>query len=147
MSGGSLSYVYEDVEQAARTGTVNETEEQVVREIAQLLHDIEWSASGDYARDQWRKTLSEFCSSWSGGYEDSIERKLSPKFDLEEGDKIVDMGGNTWYLNHRLYDPDTDKRFYEFVRVEGMGQRTILLEQKEVHAFCQIEFHEEENDG
>lgn len=71
MSGGALDYVYEDVEKAVRGGgvySVNDVEEELVRDLAQLLHDIEWSASGDYARDQWRATLAEFCSEWEGGY-------------------------------------------------------------------------------
>lgn len=143
MSGGSLDYVYRDVEQAAREGYVSDEQEQAVRELAGVLHDIEWSASGDYAADKWRRTLSEFCSSWSGGYEDSIARKLSPKFDLEEGDRIVDMGDRTWHLNRRLYDFDTDERFYEFARVDNDGRHTVVLEQSEVHQHHQVLFHEE----
>jgi len=143
MSGGSLDYVYQDVREAARDGYVSDTQRDVVQEIADVLHAIEWSASGDYAADKWRQTLSEFCSSWSGGYEDSIERKLRPKFDLEEGDKIEDMGGRTWYLNRRLYDFDSDKRFYEFARVDNGGRHTVVLEQSEVHKYHQVHFHED----
>jgi DNA-directed RNA polymerase subunit RPC12/RpoP len=69
MSGGALDYVYEDVEQAIGGGvySVNAQQEALVRDIAQLLHDIEWSASGDYAPDHWRGTLAEFCAEWEGG--------------------------------------------------------------------------------
>ncbi|MFC6720958.1 hypothetical protein ACFQGT_00215 [Natrialbaceae archaeon GCM10025810] len=142
MSGGSLDYVYREVEQAARDGTVSGDAETVVREIAQLLHDIEWSASGDYARDRWRQTLAEFCSSWRGGYEDSPKRKLTPKFDLEHGDRIVDMGGRTWALSRRLYDIDTDERLYEFVRLGDEGRQTVVLEQSEVHDYHEVLFDE-----
>lgn len=142
MSGGSLDWIYEDVEAAARDGTVTDEQEQVVREIAGVLHDIEWSASGDYAHDRWRRTLAEFCASWSGGYEDSLARKLSPKFDLEDDDTITDMGGNRWRLRRRLYDIDTDERLYEFVRFDGRQRRTIVLTQDEVHQYHDVELHD-----
>lgn len=143
MSGGSLDYVYRDVEQAVRDGYVDGDAETVVMEIGQLLHDIEWSASGDYSAHRWRQTLAEFCSSWEGGYEDTLERKLAPKFDLEHSDRIVDMGGRTWGLSRRLYDFDTDERLYEFVRLGDDGRQTVVLEQSEVHEHHEVLFDEE----
>lgn len=81
MSGGSLDYVYEDVENALRSGYMeNDDAEKVVRDIAGLLHDIEWSTSGDYAPNKWRNTLAKFCSDWEGGYDQSDD----PLEDIDE---------------------------------------------------------------
>lgn len=68
MSGGSLDYVYVKVSEAAATGTVSGEKEELVQDLADLLHDIEWSASGDYGPEDYRGELAEFCAKWEGGY-------------------------------------------------------------------------------
>lgn len=73
MSGGSLKYVYQDVETAVHTGELTEEQEELVRDLAGLLHDIEWSASGDYGPQHWRGTLAELTSKWEGGYKNDDE--------------------------------------------------------------------------
>ncbi|MFC6721060.1 hypothetical protein ACFQHN_26495 [Natrialbaceae archaeon GCM10025896] len=136
MSGGSLDYVYREVEQAARDGTVSGDAETVVREIAQLLHDIEWSASGDYARDRWRQTLAEFCSSarrLRGLSEAQAHPEVRPA-------RRPNRGYGRAY--RRLYDIDTDERLYEFVRLGDEGRQTVVLEQSEVHDYHEVLFDE-----
>ncbi|MFD1515674.1 hypothetical protein [Halomarina rubra] len=71
MSGGSLNYVCQKVERAVETGHLDEEKIELVKDIAGLLHDIEWSASGDYGPDQFRSTLAEFTTKWEGGYRHS----------------------------------------------------------------------------
>ncbi|WP_135822977.1 hypothetical protein [Halostella litorea] len=81
MSGGSLDYLFQDVREVKRRARLDEDEAELLEGIAQLLHDLEWSLSGDYASHQYRQTLSEFAGTWDGGYKESNRSVLIPQSD------------------------------------------------------------------
>lgn len=87
MSGGALDYVYNDVRDAINEGVYDVDDEQaeLVDDIAGILHDVEWSASGDYSRDAWRSTLAELTAKWEGGYK-------SDNTDMGDIDIIAPLG-------------------------------------------------------
>lgn len=66
MSGGALDYVCYDVYTAKDIAETTERQEQLLDDIGGLLHDLEWSMSGDYAAGEWEETLEEFCEEWKG---------------------------------------------------------------------------------
>lgn len=54
MSGGSMDYVCFKIENAA--GYVSDKEvKDLLMDIAELLHDLEWYDSGDYSKDTYFK--------------------------------------------------------------------------------------------
>lgn len=38
----------------------------LMTDLAELMHDLEWWQSGDYGRDTYEKTLSKFKTKWFG---------------------------------------------------------------------------------
>lgn len=72
MSGGSMGYIYYQVEgEADRMGDRELIE--LVKDVAKLLHDREWYISGDYGDDAWNKSAREFKEKW---FKSSREERL-----------------------------------------------------------------------
>lgn len=65
MSGGSMNYVYHHIEDAA--DYVKDPEiKDLMKDLANLLHDLEWWDSGDYSRADYEETLANFKKKWFG---------------------------------------------------------------------------------
>lgn len=66
MSGGSMCYVYSQVRNEA-VGMMCDAElDELMNDIADLLHDCEWWHSSDICEETYRKTVAEFKSKWFG---------------------------------------------------------------------------------
>ena len=63
MSGGSMEYIFLRVEEAAEK-TFNPTTRKLLLDLAVVLHDEEWSMSGDILRSDYEKTLEKFGHKW-----------------------------------------------------------------------------------
>lgn len=88
MSGGSLNYVHRDVRNAvSRRDRLDDGERELLDDIADLLHDLEWSLSGDYGRYQYRATLAEFVEEWGADAERISIDQLAP-YRTHDGVKV-----------------------------------------------------------
>lgn len=65
MSGGSMDYVCYKVEEAADYVDDKEIKD-LLKDLAKLLHDLEWWQSGDYSSSSYYETLNEFKAKWFG---------------------------------------------------------------------------------
>lgn len=63
MSGGSMDYLCYKVEEAANAMGDRELTE-LVKDVAELLHDREWYISGDYGEDTWEESVRKFKQKW-----------------------------------------------------------------------------------
>lgn len=66
MSGGSFDYICFDLAHVADRIEDKEIKE-LTRDLANLLHDLEWYESGDYVRDTYERSLKEFKEKWFKG--------------------------------------------------------------------------------
>ena len=48
---------------------------ELICNLADLLHDLEWYTSGDYGKDDYEKSLKEFKSKWFNGNRDERLRR------------------------------------------------------------------------
>ena len=65
MSGGYLDYICFKLENI--TDRIDDREiKELVKDLADLLHDYEWWQSGDYSSDFYDKKLKEFKAKWFG---------------------------------------------------------------------------------
>ena len=66
MSGGSMEYLcYKIMNQLSY---VYDPEiKDLMTDLAELMHDLEWWQSGDYDRDSYEETLSKFKAKWFKG--------------------------------------------------------------------------------
>ena len=64
MSGGSFNYLYRQVA-TEYIGKMHDMElDDMMDDLAQLLHDLEWWISGDYGEEQYRDTVCAFKGKW-----------------------------------------------------------------------------------
>lgn len=66
MSGGSMDYIYFQVEEAASMCEDAELSD-LLRDAAHVLHEEEWWKSNDKNIDDYFKALAEFKAKWFGG--------------------------------------------------------------------------------
>ena len=80
MSGGSFNYLYSRMEEeyvgAMQDGELNE----LMTDICELRHDLEWWQSGDYSEDAYRMTAVAFKKKWlygsnDNGFSDTVARR------------------------------------------------------------------------
>ena len=73
MSGGSRNYVYSTLrsetlgdEWSGEKGTYDVELDELINDLCDVLHDLEWWDSGDIGEEQYRETLYEFKKKWIG---------------------------------------------------------------------------------
>lgn len=81
MSGGYLDYICFKLENI--TDRIDDKEiKELIKDLADLLHDYEWWQSGDYGRDSYDKKLKEFKTKWFGdNRNDRLKDYLSTALD------------------------------------------------------------------
>lgn len=100
MSGGSYNYIYNRLLSECE-GEMHDAEmDDLIKDLCEVLHDLEWWQSGDYSEDQYRETVSEFKKKWlkgdrtnrlKGYIDDQIEavkRQLYSLIGMEEANGI-----------------------------------------------------------
>jgi hypothetical protein len=80
MSGGSFGYHYMDL--SVYHGQMEDTElDEMIKDLADVLHDLEWYASSDYSEDIYRKTVQAFKDKWFGKRDERIRDLLIKELD------------------------------------------------------------------
>ncbi|MBQ8135357.1 MAG: hypothetical protein IJ192_13285 [Clostridia bacterium] len=80
MSGGSHSYIFLKIEDEL-VGQMEDPElDDLMQDVANLAHDLEWADSGDYSKDQYFKTVAEFRKKW---FDTSRNERLKDYIDKE----------------------------------------------------------------
>ena len=64
MSGGSYNYIYSKLSIECEGEMRDEEMNAMIKDLCEVLHDLEWWQSGDYSEDQYRETVSEFKKKW-----------------------------------------------------------------------------------
>jgi hypothetical protein len=64
MSGGSYGYIYSRLIEECDGAMYDAEMNDLIIDIAEVLHDLEWWKSGDSSEDKYRKTLARFKAKW-----------------------------------------------------------------------------------
>lgn len=64
MSGGSHNYMYSRVEEEYADRMFDSQLNTMIKDLAGLLHDLEWWQSGDYSEETYRESLNKFKKKW-----------------------------------------------------------------------------------
>lgn len=79
MSGGSYDYlcfrVSETYEGEMKDAELNE----MIVDLCEVLHDLEWWQSGDYGEDTYRETVKKFKDKWFGQTDQERLKKVADK--------------------------------------------------------------------
>lgn len=67
MSGGSYSYIYSRLEEECGGRMYDAEMNDLIEDLCEVLHDLEWWQSGDSSEDRYRNTLMKFKAKWFKG--------------------------------------------------------------------------------
>lgn len=67
MSGGSYSYIYSTLLNECDGAMYDAEMNDMIRDLADVLHDLEWWQSSDSSEDNYRTTLAKFKAKWFKG--------------------------------------------------------------------------------
>lgn len=96
MSGGSYDYTYSRVEDEY-VGLMYDAElDEMMKDLVDVLHDVEWWQSSDIGEEDYRKTVKEFKNKW---FNSDRSERLKPIIDRKINKvrkELIDMiGGGT----------------------------------------------------
>ena len=94
MSGGSYDYVYSKLSAECEGAMYDDEMNDLIKDLVEVLHDLEWWQSGDYGEEDYRQTLNNFKKKW---FKQSRDVRLKKYIDtkLEKLQKELDdlIGG------------------------------------------------------
>ena len=67
MSGGSYSYIYSTLSMECEGRMYDAEMNDLIEDLCEVLHDLEWWQSGDSSESSYRNTLTKFKSKWFKG--------------------------------------------------------------------------------
>ena len=82
MSGGSHNYICFRIEEDLCGQMYDEELNDLVKDIANLAHDLEWADSGDTSHEEYNKSVVEFKEKW---FKSSREERLRSYVDSKCG--------------------------------------------------------------
>lgn len=82
MSGGSYNYIYSKLAEECRGAMYDAEMNDLITDLCNVLHDLEWWQSCDTSEKTYRKTLEAFKNKWFKG---DRERRLKGYIDEQIG--------------------------------------------------------------
>ena len=67
MSGGSYSYIYNTLSSECEGRMYDAEMNDLIKDLCEVLHDLEWWQSGDGSESRYRNTLAKFKAKWFKG--------------------------------------------------------------------------------
>lgn len=64
MSGGSYNYIYCQLKSECAGQMFDCEMDDMIRDLCEVLHDLEWWQSGDSGEEEYRETLRKFKQKW-----------------------------------------------------------------------------------
>lgn len=91
MSGGSYNYGYSTVEYTY-VGEMKDTElNEMMKDLVQVLHDLEWYVDCDISEEQYRETVTEFKSKWFKRRKCDIEALVNEEFEKKKQELLKEL--------------------------------------------------------
>ena len=76
MSGGAFDYEYSRIEDLY-VGEMQDADlDEMMKDLCELLHDLEWWQSCDTSEESYRKSAKAFKQKWLRGYDWGTEERI-----------------------------------------------------------------------
>ena len=90
MSGGSFNYGYLELERYI--GKMKDRQlNKMLKDLAEVLHDIEWFEDGDIAEEDYRKTVTEFKKKWFKQSDADIKAHIEEQFEQKKNELLKEL--------------------------------------------------------
>lgn len=88
MSGGSHNYAYSTIEDTYVDEMHDPILNEMMRDLVNVLYDLEWWQSGDYGEEKYRETVKEFKEKYFKNYNETTKQII-----IYEVNKILEEAG------------------------------------------------------
>ena len=96
MSGGSYAYKFCTIEEYYVGAMYDAELDEMMKDLVEVLHDVEWWQSADISEENYRKTVKEFKDKW---FNSDRGERLKPIIDRKinklRTELIYMIGGDT----------------------------------------------------
>ena len=93
MSGGSYNYICYKLSEECSDQMYDDEMNDLIKDLVEVLHDLEWWQDGDTDEERYRKTLSEFKTKWLGGNrEERLKGYIDEQIGIVKG-RLYDLIG------------------------------------------------------
>lgn len=81
MSGGSHNYISYDIEELLVGKMFDPVLDELMKDVADLVHDLEWWQSSDTIEEVYRETVAKFKRKWltKDGYSEEVKRIIAER--------------------------------------------------------------------
>lgn len=84
MSGGSYDYTYQRVDEQYVGHMYDQELNEMMDDLVELLHDLEWWQSLDYSEEDYRETVTKFKKKWFKRDNVDIENIIEAAFEKKK---------------------------------------------------------------
>lgn len=81
MSGGSYCYMFNRIEEEYVGRMYDSQLNAMMKDLVDLLHDLEWWQSCDYGEDTYRKTVAEFKRKWFKQTKIDVQKQIESELE------------------------------------------------------------------
>lgn len=122
MSGGSYDYIYCRLKEECDGRMYDAEMDDMIRDLAEVLHDLEWWQSADSSEDEYRATLTRFKAKW---FKDNREERLKGYID----NQISIVRNQLYALIGEPTDPKSEwEHDHEILKAYSDGANGVLEE-------------------
>lgn len=91
MSGGSYNYIFTNIEYDL-VGRMYDTElNEMMKDLVEVLHDLEWWISGDIGEERYRESVTKFKSKWFKRRKCDIEELVNEEFEKKKEELLKEL--------------------------------------------------------
>lgn len=91
MSGGHYNYMYSRIEDTYVGEMFDSQLNAMMKDLVELLHDLEWWQSCDYSEDTYRKTVTEFKKKWFKQTKIDVQKQIESKFEQTKDELLKEF--------------------------------------------------------
>lgn len=81
MSGGSYNYLFHQVEYEYLNRMYDAELNRMMKDLIEVLHDLEWWQSDDIGEEQYRETVKKFKQKWFESNKSRVENIIDEKIE------------------------------------------------------------------
>lgn len=91
MSGGSYNYMYSRINDEY-VGRMHDSQlDAMMKDLVDLLHDLEWWMSCDYSEDTYRKSVTEFKKKWFKQTKIDVQKQIESEFEKTKNELLKEF--------------------------------------------------------
>ena len=113
MSGGHYNYMYSRIEDTYVGEMYDSQLNEMMKDLVDLLHDLEWWQSCDYSEETYRESVNKFKKKWFRQTKIDVQKQIESEFERTKNELLKEFE----YLK--------DEREEKKVKLAKMKYRTV----------------------